>query len=238
MKNSLFLWLLIIPLCGITQSDEYKDIIYLANGSILKGKLIKYDHSDTVKFALSETEIITTYAKNVKKVKMAKPSFHVEELYRFHSPTWYLRSQFSFLYSRNQGGYSLSVSGGYQFNHWLAAGVGSGIDNYYATQGFNMFPAYAEARIGMYKKNKTPYLGMRTGYGFVSTDEELGQTHARGGWFFNPVFGYRLGAGNPYLDIYAGVRFQSAYYESLGNQFSSEMTIDFRRYDIGFGITF
>ncbi|MBK7634075.1 MAG: hypothetical protein IPJ13_07065 [Saprospiraceae bacterium] len=169
---------------------------------------------------------------------MAKPSFHVEELYRFHSPTWYLRSQFSILYSRNQGGYSLSVSGGYQFNHWLAVGVGSGIDNYYATQGFNMFPAYAEARIGMYKKikplilefvqdmvlslpmrNWVRHMHVVGGFSILFLVIALAQViHI---WTFMPVSG-----------------FQSAYYESLGNQSRSEMTIDFRRYDIGFGITF
>lgn len=238
MKLFQFIWLMIVPLWGFTQSDEYKDIIYLANGSILTGKLLKYDQSDTVRFALSETEIFTTYAKNVKKVKMAKPSFHVEEPYRFKSPTWYLRSQFSFLYSRNQGGYALSVSGGYQFNHWLALGAGSGIDNYYAAEGYNIFPAYGEVRIGFYRKNKSPYLAFRSGYGFASPDEEAGQTHAKGGWFFNPVFGIRLGAGNPYVDIYTGVRFQSAYYETNIGQARSEIDVDFRRYDIGFGITF
>lgn len=220
------------------QANEYKDRIDLYNGTTLVGKVIKYSIKDTIIIALSETEQVTLHAKNVKKVIMAKPSFHVEEHYKFKSPTWYLRSQFSVLYAKEQGGYSLSVSGGYQINHWLAVGVGSGIDNYYAAEGYNIFPVFGEARVGFYKKNKTPYIGLRSGYGFATPDADIGQTFARGGWLINPVFGIRLGAGVPYVDLYAGARFQSAYYETSANQIRSEIDIHFKRYDIGVGITF
>jgi hypothetical protein len=227
--------LLLIPMMHYAQNQSYNDQLYLHNGSVLKGKLIQFSTTDTVIFALSETEIIHFQSKIVKKVKMA---VNEVEIYKFRSQAWYVRSQISMLYSKVNSGISLNLSGGYQFNHWLAAGIGGGIDNYYTTAGHNMYPVFGEIRTSFFKKNKTPYFAVRTGYGFVSADEAQGQNYAKGSWMFNPVFGYRLGGGKPNIDLFAGVRFQSARYITTDSWSTAERDIDFRRYDFGVGLIF
>ncbi len=232
------LLLFVFPMIIAAQNQSFSDKLYLQNGSILTGKLIQYDQSDTIIFALSETEIIHFQSNVVKKVQMAGRSTREEEHFSFKSRTWYIRSQVSFLHTKSNQGLSLSLSGGYQINYWLAAGVGAGIDNYYTTEGQNIYPVFGEIRASLFKKNKTPYLALRTGYGFVKEDESVGQSYAKGSWMINPVFGYRLGGGRSYLDIFAGARFQSVRYIFSDSWSTTERNIDFRRYDIGLGITF
>lgn len=227
-----------MTLVANAQDHSFKDKIYLNNGSVLNGKLIKYNMADTVYFAISDIEIMRFPGKMVKKVKMSSSSASEEEFFKFRYPTWYIRTQVSMLYSKSNQGMSLTVSGGYQFNYWLTAGIGAGIDNYYTAAGQNIYPVFGEIRASLFKKNKTPYFAMRTGYGFISPDENNGQSYAKGSFLFNPVFGYRLGGGRPNIDLFAGVRFQSARYTTTDSWSSSQKDIDFRRYDIGLGMTF
>lgn len=221
------------------QTDGYRDKIYLRNGSILHGKVIKYNAVDTIYFALSPTDIMRFPQSMVKKVKMSSlAGTKEEEIFTLIFPTIYVRTQFSALLGDNNNGLSAMVSGGYRFNHWFSAGIGGGISNYYTAQGHNIFPVFGEASIYFYKKNKSPYLTLRSGYGFAHANADVGQTHGKGSIFVNPVIGYRLGAGQPHMDIFCGVRFQSAQYQLSDGWSESTIDIDFRRYDLGIGLTF
>lgn len=242
MKYIFLILIGISPLCMSAQSEGYTDKLLLKNGSVLYGKVLKFNGIDTLELALSEKYTMTFYNKNlskaVKKVMMTGAAVKTNEIFHFDDPGFYFRTQFSLLHSQPKDGYSLTVSGGYRVKPWLSLGAGGGIDNYYAEEGYDMYPLFAEARVYFYKKNVTPYFAMRTGYALVSPDEDRGQIQARGSWFYNPVIGFRLGSGRPHIDLFAGVRLQSAFYETLTNQFRSEREIDFRRYDFGIGINF
>jgi hypothetical protein len=242
MKYLSLIFILIIPSWIVAQTEGYSDKLLLKNGSILYGKVLKFNGSDTLEFALSDKYTMTFYgkqvSKTVKKVVMHGEEKKSSEIFQFADPGLYFRTQLSLLYSKPNNGYSLSVSGGYSVKPWLSLGIGGGIDNYYAEEGYDMYPVFAEARVYFYKKNLTPYFAMRSGYAFASPDEDRGQIQAQGSWFYNPVLGLRLGGGKPHVDLFAGVRLQSAFYETLTSQFRSEREIDFRRYDFGVGINF
>lgn len=237
-KKYLFILVIFLPILCIAQDGDYNDRLYLQNGSELRGKLIRYNGVDTVYFALSDTEILYFPGSMVKKIKMQGAYDPEEEIFKYKSSIWYIRSQVSLLYSKNNQGLSLSLSGGYHFNYWFSAGAGIGIDNYYTAKGHNIFPFFGEVRASLFKKNVTPYVAFRSGYGFVKADSEIGQTSARGGIFFNPVIGYRLGTGKPYVDIFVGARFQSAGYIVADSWVTSEFNMNFKRYDLGVGINF
>ncbi|MFZ1751942.1 MAG: hypothetical protein WAU01_17235, partial [Saprospiraceae bacterium] len=174
--------------------------------------------------------------ESVKKIKMGLDK--EVSVYNFKENGWYFRSQFSVLYQKEIGGVSLSQSVGYHYKHWLTAGVGIGLDNYYTEPGNNIYPLFVEIRSYLQKKNVSPYLALRSGYSMIKPDPEFGQTDAKGDIFFNPVFGYRLGAGRPFIDLFVGMKFQSAEYHTRSSQSQSITNIDFRRYDFGIGMTF
>jgi hypothetical protein len=229
---------MVVPLCIYGQEHHYFDRLYLKDGSRLNGKIIKYDGVNSVVFVLAGGDTIQFDQKMIKKISMYTSSFHEEEPFHLKSPNYYIRAQLSLLFSKENKGASLSISSGAQINHWYSAGLGVGIDNYYLNEGFDIIPVFGEMKFSLFKKNTSPYIGLRSGYGFKSADESVGQTAAKGGWFFNPVFGYRLGASKPFIDLFAGAKFQSLTYSVIESSSSSEFDIKFRRYDFGIGITF
>lgn len=219
------------------QSEEYKDIIYLKNGSKLYCKLLDYKPGDSITFALKGMSPMKLGDNMIKKVKMNGFEGY-SDVYRIKENKWYLRTQFSMLYNKKHNGLSLTQSVGYQFKHWFSAGVGAGIDNYYTNRGNNMFPLFVEVRSYLFQKNVSPFFACRTGYNFIKPNADYNQTSAVGAFFINPVFGYRLGAGSPTFDLFCGIKIQKAEYHVRDFWSSSIVNYDFRRYDIGLAMTF
>ena len=163
-KGVLVLILGLFSFISYTQNEGYRDKIYLRNGSVLHGKVIKYDAIDTIYFALSSTDVMRFPQSMVKKVKMSSPAgSKEEEIFKLTTPAIYVRTQFSALLGDNNNGLSVMVSGGYRFYHWLSAGLGGGISNYYTAQGHNIFPVFGEANIFFYEKKQIaiPYHPLR-----------------------------------------------------------------------------
>jgi len=241
MKLRIFpLIYMFMLLCNYTfcqETLEYKDKIYLRNGSILVGKVIQYDPEDSVILKIQDGNTMTFPSTMVKKVKMESKD-ETLKVYTFRQNTFYTRSQLSVLYKKENHGISLSQSFGFQFDHWLAAGAGIGLDNYQIAQGYNLMPVFIEIRSFLLKQNLTPYFSFRAGYGFAFADEDAGQTIAKGSFFINPTLGYRLSGGRPYIDIFCGAKFQQASYETRDSWSKSTLDYQYRRYDIGIAMTF
>ncbi|MBC7885688.1 MAG: hypothetical protein H7X99_09450 [Saprospiraceae bacterium] len=218
-------------------TEKYVDKIYLKNGSVLQGKVLYYNPLDSVIFTMEGGEPVTFPSNMVKKIKMSTAGGS-DQLYSFRENTLYTRSQISILYQKDNNGISLSQSVGYQYKYWLALGAGIGIDNYVTDQGNNLFPVFMEVRSYLQKQNISPYLAFRTGYSFAFADEESGQTQVKGSYFINPVIGYKLSAGRPYLDVFFGAKFQQASYLSSDSWGKSSTEIHYRRYDMGIALTF
>lgn len=213
------------------------DVLYLKYGSVLRGKVIHYVPGDSITFSINGGEPVKIADKLIQKIKMGSNGKSVET-YSFKENKWYTRSQFSVLYSKLNNGYSASQSVGYQFKYWLALGVGGGVDNYLATSGHNIYPIFGEIRTNLLKRNLTPYIALRYGYSIINPNEKYGQTDASGASFFNPVIGYRLGSGSPYFDVFVGMKFQDAVYNTIQPDTRSIVNFEYRRYDLGFALTF
>lgn len=217
---------------------EGKDVLYLKNGSIFKGKLIHYWPGDSLTFAINGTSSSFTYRNSfIKKIKMYTGA-SVYDSYQFKNNKWYTRTQISMLHSRPSKGYSISQSIGYQYKHWMTGGIGAGLDNYPGEKGYNLYPVFAELRSFLVKKNVSPYIALRCGYAFAKTETSIGQSSAGGGFFVNPVFGYRLGASSPFIDIFCGVKFQKTDYSFENSWSRSQIQFQHRRYDLGVAMTF
>lgn len=232
--------ILLLGLAHFLKAQEpktYNDRIFLNNGSVLSCKIISYNPIDSIIFEFTSGQKMTYPSSFIKKIKM-EDGFKHEKLYSFKENKWYTRSQFSVLYSKDQKGISISQSVGYQYRHWLGVGLGMGLDNYKVEKGNNLMPVFAEIRSYFIKENTSPYLAVRYGYGFAFEQTNLGQINATGSCFFNPVIGYRLGAGIPYFDLFCGIKFQEARYQTRDNWSKATFDISYRRYDLGLALTF
>ena len=126
MKHLFLIIILIIPYFLFGQQDDYTDKLFLKNGSILIGKVKAFNGSDSLTFTISDKYRMTFYGKNdikaVKKVVMTGAEVKSNEIFQFADASFYFRSQFSLLHSKQKDGYSLTLSSGYRIKPWLSLG--------------------------------------------------------------------------------------------------------------------
>lgn len=81
--------------------------------------------------------------------------------------------------------FTWQVTGSYNFNKRLSAGIGTGV-SFYETP---LVPVFADVKFKVRKPGKfTPFIGCSAGYGFAF------EKHAKGGIYVNPSFGIRYAA--------------------------------------------
>lgn len=130
---------------------------------------------------------------------------------------------------------------GYQFNRWMGAGLGFGVDAYSLNRTEMIIPLFAEARGYFNQKRFAPFYTMSLGYGFALKNEREGITEAKGGWMIHPAIGIRLGADkglNTTLDL--GYRFQAASFSRtfLFNGDTEVRDVTYQRLMLRMGILF
>ncbi len=235
----LFVCTLMIQTVAYAQSETKKSeetVVVLKSGSKLQGKLISYDPNTEVEIEILG-RLLTLPSSEVKRIVMPTSSRNIN-ISRIQTKKIYHRTNVGILSNDNGNGISLNYSALYQHSRWLAVGLGAGIDNYYFQRGRNVYPIFTEIKSYLVDGNSSPYVSLKSGYGFIATNAEENQTNTKGGMIINPTFGYRLGSSGVFMDFYIGFRFQSAEYEVNNGWSKSHQDIQWNRIETGIGISF
>lgn len=83
------------------------------------------------------------------------------------------------------------VVNGYQFNRWLSAGIGTGIQAWQVTQQVTL-PLFADFEATFMQKTIAPFADLRIGYCFGLTYDDV---IPKDGVYFSPTVGFRWGMG-------------------------------------------
>ncbi len=144
----------------ITYAQEKEDVIYLKNGSILRGKLLSKDSTqikiETIGrnvwvFEQAEVEKITS-----ENVFNEKSSWSVSKKGYFNSVDMGLNI------GKNQASYSLSMINGYSLDCGLRMGVYTGVEGV----GETIFPLMASVEYSPLRKRFSPFVILQGGYSF------------------------------------------------------------------------
>jgi len=210
------------------------DIVYLKDGSVLKGQIVSYEQGRSLLFKLQNGETITLQDANIARIvqdtgeprsnsydglTQTRPKkVKKEPVYNFSERGFYDVLSLGSLNTRTSNsefkmGISLHNVAGFQFSRMLGIGLGLGIETYGTDDREVIYPVFAEFRGYFNKKIKAPYYTLNAGYGFMATNEREFITEARGGWMLHPAVGLRFSA-NKHSNITAdiGYKFQKAYY--------------------------
>ncbi len=176
-----------------------QDVVYLKNGSVIRGKITEYEEQKFVKILVSETNELFFPVDEVKSI-----SHNVPKLDDFGNPKKkmpiyykhkgiYVNTFGSFGFGGGTHGDWLmtntNVAAGYMFNRYVGAGIGTGSYWYHASG--RIAPFYLEAR-GEFlrKKRMVPVYYGRIGYGTVIGTSGV-TVELRGGFFWNVGIGYK-----------------------------------------------
>lgn len=213
----------------VVDSVETIDVVYLKDGSILRGTMLEYQRGDFLRFRMSsgemrindsEVERIVQEPKD-PLVSMVAKREKKPKVYAFREKGFYSTVVFALLPGggeyRSELGLSLQAAFGHQINRQLGIGAGVSLDGYANEDGGDTFiPIFAEARGYLWKKKNTPYWNVGAGYGFPLRTQSANQEIRRfeGGYMFHPAIGYRLGADKTInLTFDLGYKFQKAITE-------------------------
>jgi len=213
--------------------EELTDVVYLKDGSVLKGLIVNYEQGATLIFKLQNGEEIviidTEIARIVQDVREPKSDSYdelmngkvkakpKEQVYEFRERGFYNAMMLGSLNTRAGNEFKMGVSfhnvSGFQFSRWLGIGLGVGIETYGTDDDEVIYPVFAEFRGYFNKKIKAPYYTLGAGYGFMATNEKEFITEARGGWMLHPAIGLRFsGKKRNNLTADIGYKFQKAYF--------------------------
>lgn len=220
-----------------TSEKLYKDKVITKDGSILVGSIIAYDPDEFISVELKNGNMLKFNSNQIRKVIMYSPKGQ-EVSIPLKTKRLYNETQFSLLTGESGTGVSFAHNVLYQWNSYLALGVGTGIDNYYVKPGRDIYPVFANAKINLSNGFSAPYIGAKVGYGMAFKNESEDIFSAKGGMMFNPYFGIRKGSRGMIFNIFSGLKFQKADYEIIRSFETRIEDIFYRRLEIGTSVMF
>ncbi|MEM1121329.1 MAG: hypothetical protein AAGJ18_12830, partial [Bacteroidota bacterium] len=165
--------------------------------------------------------------------------------YAFRERGMYYATSIGYLGGNNlQGGYTdafnIHLVSGYQFNRWLGAGMGVGVDYYNVNLG-SVMPVYLEGRGYLKKANFSPFYQVAAGWGFPIQGEESRYDESKGGYYLAPALGLRFG-GSKEANFFTSIGLQwqrGTYTQEFGDGISqNEDRYTFRRFNFKVGVLF
>lgn len=255
LRVLLMFLIMMIALAGRAQEngvpESPPDVLYLKDGTVLKGKLLHYIQGDKIVFELSTGDRVEYPQKKIRRFvqggtlpekAQAKPpkSYNFQETGLFFN----LLPGMTFGRSSNSdNAVSLNLLGsaGYQLNRWIGVGGGIAVDAYVPHRGEIVYPVFAEARGYFSPTRYSGFYVLRTGYGIVFAEEDNGVMDASGGFFLNPAIGLRWGGASSVNFVSEfGFQYQRAGYErSFGwNGERDVIKKGYKRLNIRLGILF
>lgn len=169
-RTTLFLLLLLLVGTYAGAQNRFHEVVYLKNGSIIRGSIIEQVPDASLKIKTADGSIFVYPMTEVERI--TKETTPARQRY---TPE---RSEFSLLRGYKgfvDAGYQFDLSGhqansleivtshGYQFNNYVFLGGGAGII-YYTDADKVMMPFFTNFRANLSNKPTTPFADMKVGY--------------------------------------------------------------------------
>ena len=170
LKNTarlLFIILVLFVFVEKTLAQEKKfEIIYLKDGSVLKGNITEQVANDYLILELRNGQKITVFSEEVLKIKYNQKAakYYKKENGFFHQATIGSSWKGSERFGGNQPYFYAETIHGYQFNHALRLGLGAGWDYH---PDFHIVPVFVSVGGEIGKLRIVPTYFANAGYGMA-----------------------------------------------------------------------
>ncbi len=174
-----------------------QDVVYLKNGSIIRGTILEIIPDDVVKIEIIGKSVFVYLMTDVEKITREDiPHVNIKEAARIKNKGYYNETEFGFFTGKGEYnpnfGITLQTVNGYQLNRFFRVGGGVGI-NYYFEYSQAFLPIFARVSGDMIKHRVTPVYFADIGYGFLpGQDGFYYESESKGGVMFQAGIGLKV----------------------------------------------
>ena len=171
MKKALFMLLLFIGSITTSVAQNVQEVVYLKNGSVVRGVVIEQVPGVSLKVQTSDGSIFAYQMSEVVKITKESANYKNGFFLRLNNNSGNSVGYKGFIdlgYTIGVGFWSidrleLSTSHGYQFNPYLYVGGGVAANYYFDAESFGL-PFFAHVRGNILNNKISPYVDFRIGY--------------------------------------------------------------------------
>ncbi|ADB41284.1 hypothetical protein [Spirosoma linguale] len=217
---------------ALAQSN-LQDVIYLKNGSVIRGLVIEQVPNISIKLRTSDGSVFVYKITEVEKITKEEKISTRSNNYEFKKSGYVNIAEIGYApgLSNSEGAFILSDVNGYMINESFSAGIGAGISVFNSA---TFIPIYADFRAYLGDKISIMIVG-DIGYGFQS-----GNAYTKlNGLFVNPAIGIRTSITQKNVIMFSlgyMKQFVSAKVNLLGYTYSYNDSTN--NLSLKFGITF
>ena len=218
MKKILFLLFMMIGLSVSMSAKQSHDIVYLKNGSVIRGTIVemypnvslKIETPQNCSFTYSFSDI-EKVVKEQNKIRKSETIFDLDAFDDFKSIECIYKGFFDAGYVLDNGGdwFEFTTTHGCQLNPYIFLGIGVGLDCYiweysrhYKVHKLSM-PLFANVRVTPFNNAITPFWDVKLGYSVFDVE----------GFCFTPSVGLRL-ALTDRMGLNVGVGYSMQMYKN------------------------
>ncbi len=164
------------------QSQKVENVVYLKNGSIIRGKLLESDNQAKIRI---ETQCRSVWVFDTLEIERVAEEMILRSTNRSSGMEIEMGvGTYGMNIEDNKPVFSSLLSVGYLNKYRIYTGLGFGLE----LNVTEMFPVYIDAKYLLFDRQRTPVLSFRGGYNFGS---KSGDTEIEGGRFYQLTFGLR-----------------------------------------------
>jgi hypothetical protein len=192
MKHTILLLLFMIFSHQTFAQQSLQDVVYLKNGSIIRGMIIEQVPNKSIKIETADKNVFVYQMDEIEKIAKEE----AKGKYKSSSNNVGLGKGYQgiieFGYATKTGGdagldfLKLNIINGYCFNPHLALGFGTGARYYFDAESI-FVPIFADLRVNFINGNVTPYIAFGGGYSFNASNNFEGV-----GLMLNPSAGVSI----------------------------------------------
>lgn len=195
MKKYLILLIITLFTKFSYSQVNYQDVVYLKNGSIVRGIIIEQVPNKLIKIETSDKSIFVFQIDEIEKI--TKEPFPTTK--KILTNTTGFETGFKRIFEmgsqiavdvHGKDRFMINFTNAYQINPYFSAGIGTGLRFYFENEAA-LIPVFADLRTNFINKKASPYLSAGIGYSFDATGgfENVG-------FFLNPTAGFSFKFSN------------------------------------------
>ena len=161
-KYLVLLYFLLITTVTFGQSN-YQDVVYLKNGSIIRGVIIEQVPNNSIKIETADRNVFVYQMDEIEKLTKellqgkggsSHKSSGLQSGYK-GIVEWGYQTDYYSEFNR----FKLDIINGYQINPYFSLGCGTGLHYFYELE-VAVFPVFADFRVNFVNNKVSPYLSL------------------------------------------------------------------------------